>query len=201
MMWSIVLKEAGTAALVDAINVVRKCGYPPVPVKLHQAKSRYADKVIARKVEWEVCSSVDAKSLPPDMHPLHAAVICSSVHVIDILIRSLSNVQPPHCNPSHTLTCLIMFTQVNIAASALKVLPVHCAAAAGSAKALELLLQVMCIMSHVMTMMSSVLQAGGDARARAVNGRSALHCACVGHDAGVRCSCRDVRWSRVIEGS
>jgi ankyrin repeat protein len=103
MMWSIVLKEAGATALVDAINVVRKCGYPPVPVKLHQAKSRYADKVVARKVEWEVCSSVDAKSLPSDMHPLHAAVICSSVHVIDILIRSLSNVLQLLCNASHAL--------------------------------------------------------------------------------------------------
>jgi hypothetical protein len=95
MMWSIVFKEAGAAALVDAINLVRKCGYPPVPVKIHEAKSRYADKATVRKVEWEVCSSVDAKSFPADMHPLHAAVVCSSPHVVDVLIRSLSNVGPP----------------------------------------------------------------------------------------------------------
>ncbi len=92
MMWSIVLKEAGDAAVVDAINVVRKCGYPPVPVKIHQAKSRYADKAVVKKVQWEVCSSVDVKSFPPDMHPLHAAVVCSSPHVVDVIVRSLSNV-------------------------------------------------------------------------------------------------------------
>jgi hypothetical protein len=95
MMWSIVLKETGAAALVDAINVVRKCGYPPIPVKVHQAKSRYAGSVSVAKVAWEVCSSVDAKSFPADMHPLHAAVVCSSAHVVDVLIRSLSNVRTP----------------------------------------------------------------------------------------------------------
>lgn len=94
MMWSIVLKEAGAAAVIDAINLVRKCAYPPVPEKIHQAKSRYADKVAVKKVEWEVCSSVDSKSFPQDMHPLHVAVVCGSSHVVDVIIRSLSNVTP-----------------------------------------------------------------------------------------------------------
>lgn len=94
MMWSIVLKEAGAAAVVDAINLVRKCAHPPVPEKIHQAKSRYADKVTVKKVEWEVCSSVDSKSFPQDMHPLHVAVVCGSTHVVDVIIRSLSNVIP-----------------------------------------------------------------------------------------------------------
>jgi hypothetical protein len=94
MMWSIVLKEAGAAAVVDAINLVRKCAHPPVAEKIHQAKSRYADKVTVKKVEWEVCSSVDSKSFPQDMHPLHVAVVCCSTHVVDVIIRSLSNVKP-----------------------------------------------------------------------------------------------------------
>ncbi len=110
MMWSIVLKEAGDAALVDAINVVRKCGYPPVPEKVHQAKSRYADKAVVKTVSWEVCKSVDAKSFPADMHPLHAAVVCSSLHVVDVLVRSLSNVisqqhlqSLAYCHVSHSI--------------------------------------------------------------------------------------------------
>jgi hypothetical protein len=97
MMWSIVLKESGATVLVDAINLVRKAGHPPVPVKVHQARSRYADNVAVKAVVWEVCSSVDAKSFPADMHPLHAAAVCSSPHVVDVLIRSLSNVRP-HSN-------------------------------------------------------------------------------------------------------
>ena len=106
MMWSIVLKEAGDAALVDAINVVRKCGYPPVPEKVHQAKSRYADKAVIKKVSWEVCKSVDAKSFPADMHPLHAAVVCSSLHVVDVLVRSLSNVIP---RQHFTIACALLY--------------------------------------------------------------------------------------------
>jgi hypothetical protein len=39
---------------------------------------------------------------------------------------------------------LIICNQVNIAAGGLRVLPMHSAAAAGSAKSLELLLQVAC---------------------------------------------------------
>ena len=93
MMWSIVLKESGEAAVVAAINRVRQCGHPPVAVKLHQAKSRYADKVVVTRQEWEQCSSVDAKTLPQDMHPLHAAAVCSSAHVVDVIIRSLANVR------------------------------------------------------------------------------------------------------------
>jgi hypothetical protein len=108
MMWSIVLKEAGDAAVVDAINAVRKCGYPPVPVKIHKTKSRYADTAVVKKVEWEVCSSVDAKSFPPDMHPLHAAVVCSSLHVVDVIVRSLSNVNLQHqFSISHETFCLM----------------------------------------------------------------------------------------------
>ena len=93
MMWSIVLKESGEAAVVAAINRVRQCGHPPVAVKLHQAKSRYADKVVVTRQEWEQCSSVDVKTLPQDMHPLHAAAVCSSAHVVDVIIRSLANVR------------------------------------------------------------------------------------------------------------
>jgi ankyrin repeat protein len=92
MMWSIVLREAGAAAVVHAINMVRRCGYPPSPSKTHQVKSRYAKQETTKATEWEACSSVDAKSFPTDMHPLHAAVVCGSLHVVDVLIRSLSNV-------------------------------------------------------------------------------------------------------------